>query len=211
MNTDISLDLYLHKHKIHRGHISFLGYFMEGGTLPKHKFTNDLVAQGILFDDEVTPKGHQIYAECQQWIDVYKPQYKPPAVKHEYSKIFMEYYNAFPDSDNLMDTSNNIYRDDLKEYLGFRNMKIASEKTKAESLYLKYVKEFGHETMLKCLRYDIAARLDQTKIRKENQITSMSNAYNWLYKRKFEAYFSLVKRGEYQVKGTNTSQVKNSF
>lgn len=204
MTQDISVDLYLHDtYKLHRGHLIFLKYFVEGTQhlLPSHKFLTELVKTGMVYDDEITQKGKDLWEGIRDWTNFYEPPTKGKKIKQKpvYSEEFKTWWKTFPASDNF-------------EYAGQEFTGTQSKRTKQDecSVFFEKAAEWvGYEALQRALEYEIEARKDQSVIRKENQISFMSGTLPYLRNKKYEVFLPLAAKGKYQPKSQQQDKVVN--
>lgn len=196
MNKDISIDLYLHGDlKLHRGHISFLEYYFvnDQHLLPaKHKFVTDLVKTGHIFEDQITDKGNALIRELLAWDGVYTPKEKVKKKVVEYSPEFIEFWEAYPASDNFEYAG--------VEFNGTRSLRV--EKGECHTKYQNILNEnkYTHRELMEALEWEKVARMDQSVIRNKNEFSYFPGTGVYLNQRKFETYIPLAKKGPYKPK-----------
>ena len=140
----------------------------------------------IVHNDDTLSTQRDILEICETRSEVYDCKKKEKKLRKEFSFNFREFWSEFPENDSLDDE------------IGFRPLK--KNKEQCSVLYENLLKEYPSETILKCLKYEVAARKDQSKIRKENLMKYFSNSFFWLKNRKFEPYLKLIEKGEYKSK-----------
>lgn len=198
VNEDLSLDLFLWTNKIHRGHLQFLKYYVEGTQylLPKHKFRTDLQNQGYIWEDEITEKGTDLWQEILNWDGVYEPKSKAEKKKVEYTEDFLEWFNTFPKTDNLPELS----------LLGIRKLRDKKEECFVE--YQRIIKYVEPKHLLNALKHEIRDRIELSQKKNINQLSFMKQSINYLRKKDFEMFLN---RGEFVDNSGRVKMLKESF
>lgn len=197
--SDLSLDLYLHSLKLHRGHIAFLVYFQTGMAhmLPKHKFATDLMKSGYVYDDTITTKGIDLMNEVTNWEGIYEPKQKVKKAKIEYTPEFEKWWSTYPSTDNFEYAG--------QEFVGTRSLR--SDQEKCSVMFQEALQHHSFESLLAALEYEVEARKDQSVIRKKNELSFFRGSHTYLNKRTYEDYIPLIKKGKYISKSKEDNKV----
>lgn len=173
---DLSLTLYLHSIKLSESNITFLRYYakeMEYFLPAKHRLKSDLEKYGYVHQDKITSKGLELLEEIDNWDGVYEPKSRKKK-DIVYSKEFLSFWSAFPQSDGYQDV------------IGTRELR--KEKEKSFIQWELLMKEYTPQQIIKALEVEIAVRTQKSIKEGKNHLSFVSNTINYLKGRKFELY-----------------------
>lgn len=199
LSKDLSLDLYLHSLKLHRGHIQFLEYFYEGTShlLPKHKFITDLSKFGYIYEDKMTEKGNSLMYDLHHWSSTYEPKVKTEKKKLEYSKEFETWWEAYPALSQFEFAG--------KPFPGTRRLR--TDKEQCSVVFEEVLKEVPLQLLLDSLEYEVTVKMDQSVTNRRNELQYMNGTLPYLNQRKFKDYVALALKGKYQPANTDHRKV----
>ena len=154
--------------------------------------TGSLAMQELFSMGYIDPEGRineegkylleEVYAKDR--VKKAKPQ------KKEYNIDFLKWWDAYPRTSAWGD------------YLDSRTLRV--NKSGCEKLFLSLLKEYTVEELINGLKYEIAYRKDESRLKKENAMMYMQSTEPYLnqFKEKAIIYVEKAKKGKYIPRGS---------
>jgi hypothetical protein len=168
-------------------------------------YLNELYNLGCLDSNlEITIQGKNLLKEVYSHEDVKRLKNK----KKEYDERFLEWWDAYPRSDDFWVTFK-----EKDSFAGERTLRV--KKDECQTKYLELLKCYPHDKMLEAIKYEKEARRDQSYVRNKNMLTYMRSTHPYLNDiENIEKYLILLAKGPYKPQADNSKKViliKNSY
>lgn len=190
--------LLAHKYKINLSHVLLMGMphlLKEAGN---HTLVRQLERGGLVLNGEVTELGNKVLDELRD-VQYSETGDKTPAKKVgvKYSKEFLEFWEAYPRSDNFE------YRGSF--FTGTRNLRVKKEE--CSRVYEELLKSYSHTEMVNALNKEVQVRKSKSFEKQKNEMTYMRSTLPYLNSRAFEIFLGK----DLASSENNLNFVKNQF